>query len=67
MVQTTIGASYCGRLADSGRETMRYDEQAGKVFCLVEAPDAETAVRVHREAHRLVADRAEAARCYLTD
>jgi uncharacterized protein DUF4242 len=33
------------------------DEQAGKVFCLVEAPDAETAGRVHREAHGLVADR----------
>jgi Protein of unknown function (DUF4242) len=33
------------------------DERGGKVFCLVEAPDAETAVRVHREAHGLVADR----------
>jgi hypothetical protein len=26
------------------------------VFCLVEAPDADTAVRMHREAHGLVAD-----------
>lgn len=33
------------------------DEDAGKVFCLVEAPDAATAERVHREAHGLVADR----------
>jgi hypothetical protein len=32
------------------------DEQAGKVFCLVEAPDAEAAHTVHREAHGLVAD-----------
>jgi hypothetical protein len=32
------------------------DEKAGKAFCLVEAPDAETAARVHREAHGLVAD-----------
>jgi hypothetical protein len=32
------------------------DESRGKIFCLVEAPDAETAVRVHREAHGLVAD-----------
>ncbi len=32
------------------------EEQAGKVFCLVEAPDADTAVRMHREAHGLVAD-----------
>ena len=31
-------------------------EAEGKVFCLVEAPDAETAHRVHREAHGLVAD-----------
>ncbi|MBC6447440.1 nickel-binding protein [Actinokineospora xionganensis] len=28
----------------------------GEAFCLVEAPDAESAVRVHREAHGLVAD-----------
>ena len=33
------------------------DDAAGKVFCLVEAPDAESAARVHREAHGLVADR----------
>jgi hypothetical protein len=32
------------------------DESQGKIFCLVEAPDAETAARVHREAHGLVAD-----------
>ncbi len=32
------------------------DEKAGKIFCLVEAPDSETAHRVHREAHGLVAD-----------
>ena len=32
------------------------DEASRKVFCLVEAPDAETAVAVHREAHGLVAD-----------
>jgi uncharacterized protein DUF4242 len=32
------------------------DEAQGKVFCLVEAPDAETAHRVHKEAHGLVAD-----------
>lgn len=32
------------------------DEVNGKVFCLVEAPDAEAAIRVHREAHGLVAD-----------
>ena len=33
-----------------------FNEGSGKVFCLVEAPDAKSAARVHREAHGLVAD-----------
>lgn len=33
------------------------DEASSKVFCLVEAPDADAAASVHREAHGLVADR----------
>jgi hypothetical protein len=33
------------------------DEANGKAFCLVEAPDADAAAAVHREAHGLVADR----------
>ena len=33
-----------------------FDEASGKVFCLVDAPDADAAARVHREAHGLVAD-----------
>jgi hypothetical protein len=32
------------------------DESQGKIFCLVDAPDAEAAATVHREAHGLVAD-----------
>ncbi len=38
---------------------LRYwvDERAGRVFCLVEAPSAEAAADVHREAHGLVAER----------
>ena len=32
------------------------DEASGKVFCLVDAPDRETAAPVHREAHGLVAE-----------
>ena len=37
---------------------LRYwvDEEAGKIFCLVEAPSAEAACTVHRDAHGLVAD-----------
>ena len=33
-----------------------FDEGSGKVFCLVDAPDAAAAEAVHREAHGLVAD-----------
>lgn len=33
-----------------------FDEGSGRVFCLVEAPSAEAATAVHREAHGLVAD-----------
>jgi hypothetical protein len=32
------------------------DEDAGRIFCLVEAPSADAANTVHREAHGLVAD-----------
>jgi hypothetical protein len=36
---------------------LRYwvDEDSGRVFCLVEAPSADAAMTVHREAHGLVA------------
>ena len=39
-------------------EYLRYwvDETQGKVFCLVEAPTADAAAQVHKEAHGLVAD-----------
>ncbi|HET9496207.1 MAG TPA: DUF4242 domain-containing protein [Chloroflexia bacterium] len=41
-----------------GVRYLRYwvDENEGKIFCLVDAPDAEAANTVHREAHGLVAD-----------
>ncbi|WP_084128777.1 DUF4242 domain-containing protein [Demequina sp. NBRC 110055] len=44
--------------SDHGVHYLRYwvDEPAGKIFCLVDAPDAEAANTVHREAHGLVAD-----------
>jgi hypothetical protein len=37
---------------------LRYwvDETNGKVFCLVDAPDADAAAAVHKEAHGLLAD-----------
>lgn len=41
-----------------GVKYLRYwvSESEGKVFCLVDAPNAEAANTVHREAHGLVAD-----------
>lgn len=41
-----------------GVNYVRYwvDSAQGKIFCLVEAPDAEAAASCHREAHGLVAD-----------
>jgi hypothetical protein len=41
-----------------GVNYLRYwvDEREGRIFCLVEAPDAQTADTVHRDAHGLVAD-----------
>ena len=56
-----VAAAHQADLATQGDYGVRYqrywvDEAAGKIFCLVEAPDAETANTVHREAHGLVAD-----------
>jgi hypothetical protein len=47
-------------LATQGAHDVQYlrywvDEAAGKIFCLVDAPSAEAAHTVHREAHGLVA------------
>jgi hypothetical protein len=36
-----------------------FNEVTGRVYCLVEAPNAEAAHAVHREAHGLVADSIE--------
>jgi len=33
-----------------------FDESAGRVFCLIEAPSADAAIAVHREAHGVLAD-----------
>jgi class 3 adenylate cyclase len=33
------------------------NEKAGKIFCLCDAPNAEAAARVHREAHGMLADK----------
>ena len=56
-----VAAAHQADLATQGAHGVDYvrywvDEQAGKIFCLVDAPDAEAAHRVHRDAHGLVAD-----------
>jgi hypothetical protein len=56
-----VAAAHAADLAAQGAHGVSYlrywvDEEAGKVFCLIDAPDAEAANTVHREAHGLVAD-----------
>ena len=56
-----VAAAHEADLAHQGEHGVRYlrywvDEAAGKIFCLVDAPDAEAANTVHRKAHGLVAD-----------
>ena len=56
-----VAAAHQADLATQDAYSVSYrqywvDEAAGKIFCLVQAPDAEAAATVHREAHGLVAD-----------
>ena len=56
-----VAAAHQADLATQGPHGVNYlrywvDEAAGKIFCLLEAPDAEAANTVHRNAHGLVAD-----------
>jgi hypothetical protein len=56
-----VAAAHQADLATQGAHGVNFlrywvDEAAGKIFCLVEAPDAEAANTVHRDAHGLVAD-----------
>ena len=56
-----VAAAHSADLATQGEFGVNYlrywvDGTGGKIFCLVDAPDAETASAVHRKAHGLVAD-----------
>jgi hypothetical protein len=56
-----VAGAHAADLATQGSHGVSYlrywvDGAAGKIFCLVDAPDAEAANTVHREAHGLVAD-----------
>jgi hypothetical protein len=56
-----VAKAHAADLATEGAHDVHYlrywvDEGGGKIFCLVEAPDADAANTVHRDAHGLVAD-----------
>ena len=56
-----VAQAHQADLQTQGKHDVRYlrywvSESQGKVFCLVEAPSADAASTVHREAHGLVAD-----------
>jgi hypothetical protein len=56
-----VAGAHAADLRVQERHSVRYlqywvDEDGGKAFCLVEAPNADAAHAVHREAHGLVAD-----------
>jgi Protein of unknown function (DUF4242) len=56
-----VAQAHAADLKAQGAHDVRYlrywvNEAHGKVFCLVDAPSAEAASTVHREAHGLVAD-----------
>lgn len=56
-----VQKAHAADLATQGQHGVQYlkywvDEKAGKIFCLVDAPNADAANTVHRDAHGLVAD-----------
>ena len=56
-----VAGAHRADLETQGRYGVDYrqywvDEKHGRIFCLVEAPAADAAISVHREAHGLVAD-----------
>lgn len=61
VTMAAVADAHAADLVAQGQYDVRYlrywvDENAGKVFCLVDAPSAEAATAVHRQAHGLVAD-----------
>lgn len=61
VTESDVASAHAADLATQGAHGVNYlrywvDEAGGKIFCLVDAPNAEAANTVHREAHGLVAD-----------
>jgi hypothetical protein len=61
VTKKAVAEAHAKDLQVQGKHGVNYrsywvDEEQEKIFCLVEAPNAEAAARVHKEAHGLVAD-----------
>ena len=61
VTREAVAKAHAADLAHQGKHNAKflrywYDEATGKVFCLAEAPSAEAAIAVHREAHGLLPD-----------
>ena len=61
LTKEAAGGAHEKDRATQGRHDVKYlkywvNERAGDVVCLIEAPSKEAAIRVHQEAHGLVAD-----------
>lgn len=57
-----VADAHAADLKVQGKYGVRYvryfmDETAGKVWCVSDAPSAEAALKVHKEAHGLMPDR----------
>jgi hypothetical protein len=56
VTEADVADAHAADLTKQGAHDVNYlrywvDEEAGKIFCLVQAPSAEAASTVHREAH----------------
>jgi len=61
VTEEAVASAHAAGLATQGKHDVNYlkywvDEEAGKIFCLVDAPNAESANMVHREVHGFVAE-----------
>ena len=61
LTRDAVAGAHQRDLEVQGRHDVKYlkywfNDRSGEVFCLIDAPDKESAARVHEEAHGLVAD-----------
>jgi hypothetical protein len=61
LTKDAVAGAHQKDLEIQGKHDVKYlqywfNEKTGQVVCLIEAPDKEAAIAVHREGHGLVAD-----------